>query len=76
MGCGEKTAVHLMTSTIEALMQPRVEQLLTRIDELVDNLDGQAREIVASEVDLEDAAEQVGDHADAPRDEHADNVVA
>jgi pyruvate-ferredoxin/flavodoxin oxidoreductase len=25
MGCGEKTAVHLVTATIEALMQPRVE---------------------------------------------------
>ena len=24
MGCGEKTAVHLVTSTVEALMQPRV----------------------------------------------------
>ena len=29
MGCGEKTAVHLVTSApIEALMQPRVEELL------------------------------------------------
>jgi len=44
MGCGEKTAVHLLTSTVEALMQPRVEKLLKRIDELVAALDQQASE--------------------------------
>jgi pyruvate-ferredoxin/flavodoxin oxidoreductase len=64
MGCGEKTAVHLVTASVEALMQPRVEKLLARIDELTEILDKQARELVASEVDLTDAADQPGDHAD------------
>ena len=64
MGCGEKTAVHLVTSSIEALMQPRVEKLLTHVDGLIADLDKQARELMASEVDLTDAAEQPGDHAD------------
>ncbi|MBT8213300.1 MAG: ferredoxin, partial [Acidimicrobiia bacterium] len=64
MGCGEKTAVHLVTASIEALMQPRVDKLLTHLDGLIADLDGQARELVASEVDLTDAAEQPGDHAD------------
>jgi pyruvate-ferredoxin/flavodoxin oxidoreductase len=64
MGCGEKTAVHLVTASIEALMQPRVDKLLTQVDGLIADLDKQARELVASEVDLTDAAEQPGDHAD------------
>ncbi len=56
MGCGEKTAVHLVTSTIEALMQPRVERLLGRIDALMATLDGQARELIGAGVDVSAAA--------------------
>jgi len=64
MGCGEKTAVHLVTSTVEALMQPRVEAFLHTIDRLCDELDGMARELVASHADLEDAAWQPGDQVE------------
>ncbi len=53
MGCGEKTAVHLVTSTVEALMQPRVEKLLGRIDELVAGLDQRAGEAGIPEAKLE-----------------------
>ncbi|HSM36461.1 MAG TPA: 2-oxoacid:acceptor oxidoreductase family protein [Longimicrobiales bacterium] len=58
MGCGEKTAVHLVTSTIEAVMQQRVKGLVTRIDGLVDELEAREREIVASAADLEAAARE------------------
>jgi pyruvate-ferredoxin/flavodoxin oxidoreductase len=61
MGCGEKTAVHLVTSTVEALMQPRVEKLLKEVDSLVATLDQQARELLASEADLAKAATSTGD---------------
>ncbi|HSW31353.1 MAG TPA: 2-oxoacid:acceptor oxidoreductase family protein [Longimicrobiales bacterium] len=61
MGCGEKTAMHLITSTIEALMQPRVGKLLARIDELVAALDKQEREILGSAVDVKAAAASQGD---------------
>ncbi|MDX1646659.1 MAG: 2-oxoacid:acceptor oxidoreductase family protein [Longimicrobiales bacterium] len=64
MGCGEKTAVHLVVSTIEALMQPRVDAFVHEVDRLSDELDGMAREIVASEADLDEVAVQPGDHAD------------
>jgi pyruvate-ferredoxin/flavodoxin oxidoreductase len=50
MGCGEKTAVHLVVATIEALMQPKVAALMTRIDGLVEKLDAQAREILSADV--------------------------
>ncbi len=64
MGCGEKTAVHLVTSTIEAVMQPRVAALLGRIDHLVGELDALARSLVASDADPAEVAAQPGDHAD------------
>ncbi len=61
MGCGEKTAVHLVTSTVEALMQPRVDKVLKEIDRLIAELDRQARELVGSEADLSKAATGSGD---------------
>jgi pyruvate-ferredoxin/flavodoxin oxidoreductase len=61
MGCGEKTAVHLVTSTVEALMQPRVDKLLTEVDQLVASLDQQARELLASGADLAQAAKSADD---------------
>ncbi|MGD2067530.1 MAG: 2-oxoacid:acceptor oxidoreductase family protein [Gemmatimonadota bacterium] len=57
MGCGEKTAVHLVTSTIEALMQPRVKAFVGRLDDLVAELERQERDIVASRTDVEAAAD-------------------
>jgi pyruvate-ferredoxin/flavodoxin oxidoreductase len=56
MGCGEKTAVHLVVSTIEALMQPRVARLITRIDELVARLDARAHSMLTEKLDVEQAA--------------------
>jgi pyruvate-ferredoxin/flavodoxin oxidoreductase len=53
MGCGEKTAVHLVTATIEALMQPRVERLIQRIDGLVARLDAKARVLLSADVDID-----------------------
>ena len=64
MGCGEKTAVHLVVSTVESLMQPRVEALLHDVGRLSDQLDRLARELLASEADLDEAALQPGDHVD------------
>ncbi len=52
MGCGEKTGVHLVTSTVEALMQPRVKKLLGEIDGLVAEMERQERELLAADADL------------------------
>jgi pyruvate-ferredoxin/flavodoxin oxidoreductase len=35
LGCGEKTAIHLFTSTVTALMQPRVAAFVEKIDDLI-----------------------------------------
>jgi pyruvate-ferredoxin/flavodoxin oxidoreductase len=61
MGCGEKTAVHLVVSTIEALMQPRVKRFIERLDGLIARLDAKAHTMLTGELDVEKAA--LGDGA-------------
>ncbi|HEX2716972.1 MAG TPA: 2-oxoacid:acceptor oxidoreductase family protein [Gemmatimonadaceae bacterium] len=53
MGCGEKTAVHLIVSCIEAMMRPRVERYVAELDQIVARLDARARELLASDAQLE-----------------------
>jgi pyruvate-ferredoxin/flavodoxin oxidoreductase len=52
MGCGEKTTAHLVVSTIEALMQPRVKRFVTRLDEMIAGLDAKARGLLSAGADL------------------------
>jgi pyruvate-ferredoxin/flavodoxin oxidoreductase len=54
LGCGEKTAIHLFTSTVTALMQPRVESFIARLDDLIVKLEQHMRVKLASAVDLTD----------------------
>jgi pyruvate-ferredoxin/flavodoxin oxidoreductase len=60
MGCGEKTTVHLVTATIEALMQPRVKAHVAKLDGLIAALEARAREILAADADLDLAAAATG----------------
>ncbi len=69
MGCGEKTAVHLVVSTIEALMQPRVTEFMDKLDKLIHELDAQARELLAADADLDLAAVAAGESVDVPLDD-------
>jgi pyruvate-ferredoxin/flavodoxin oxidoreductase len=55
MGCGEKTAVHLILSAVHALMGPRVEKYVTRLDTLIAALDEKARKLLAADAKLEAA---------------------
>ncbi|MEP6744954.1 MAG: 2-oxoacid:acceptor oxidoreductase family protein, partial [Gemmatimonadota bacterium] len=61
MGCGEKTAVHLIVSAISAAMQPRVRRHVAHLDELITGLEGDARTVLAAGVDLQAAAKAPGD---------------
>ena len=56
MGCGEKTAVHLIVSAVHASMQPRVARLVKRLDTLTGSLDHQARDLISAGADLDEAA--------------------
>ena len=56
LGCGEKTAIHLFTSTVAALMQPRVKAFVEKLDDLIVRLEQHMRVKLASAVDLTDTA--------------------
>jgi pyruvate-ferredoxin/flavodoxin oxidoreductase len=68
MGCGEKTTTHLVVSTIEALMQPRVAAFVERLDGLTAALDARARGLLAADVDLASAAGAPGGEVALPLD--------
>ncbi len=53
-GCGEKSALHLFTGTITALMQPRVKKHLERIEDLITKLEAHIRTRLAETVDISD----------------------
>jgi pyruvate-ferredoxin/flavodoxin oxidoreductase len=53
MGCGEKTAVHLVTSAIVAMMQPRVRRFVSRLEDLRVRLESEARTLLAADADLD-----------------------
>ena len=79
MGCGEKTAVHLIVSTVEALMRPRVERHVKRLDELATGLDAKARELLAADADLDAVARGAGHdvtlHLDAEKREEVERIA-
>lgn len=53
-GCGEKSVLHIFTSTITALMQRRVHKHVQRVDELIMRLEQHLRAKLAETVDLSD----------------------
>jgi pyruvate-ferredoxin/flavodoxin oxidoreductase len=54
LGCGEKTAIHLFTSTVTALMQPRVKAFVERLDTLIAGLEQRIRLKVTESMDVGD----------------------
>lgn len=54
LGCGEKTALHLFTATVTALMQPRVKAHVAKLDRLINDLDRHIRLKLAETMDLSD----------------------
>lgn len=56
LGCGEKTVIHLFTATVEALMRPRVERHLERLDDLITRLGKQVQLALVHEIDVSDPA--------------------
>ena len=60
MGCGEKTAVHLIVSAIHAQMGPRVVAQVRHLEELITQLDERARTLIAAGADIKVAASVKG----------------
>lgn len=53
-GSGEKAAIHLFTSTVTALMQPRIDQHLKKIDQLITAMEKQIRLQLVESLDIND----------------------
>ncbi|MBI4881500.1 MAG: 2-oxoacid:acceptor oxidoreductase family protein [Planctomycetes bacterium] len=53
MGCAEKTVLHLVLGAVNALMQPRVDKHIQRLQDLIAKLDEKARTLLAAGADLE-----------------------
>jgi pyruvate-ferredoxin/flavodoxin oxidoreductase len=66
MGCGEKTTVHLVTATVEALVRPRVTTFVAKLDGLIARLDAKARALISADADVDLAALADGGRIDVP----------
>jgi pyruvate-ferredoxin/flavodoxin oxidoreductase len=55
-GCGEKSILHIFTSTITALMQRRVREQVKKIDDLIEKLEQHVKGKLADTVDISDIA--------------------
>ena len=75
MGCGEKTAVHLLVSTIEGLMQPRVENFVKKLDTLISDFDEKIRGLLAADADLDLDSLVEGGQAELPVDEEKEALI-
>jgi pyruvate-ferredoxin/flavodoxin oxidoreductase len=56
LGCGEKTVMHLFVSTVEALMQPRIERHVQRLSDLIERLEKHIQLKLVHEIDVSDTA--------------------
>jgi len=54
VGCGEKSVIRLFTSTVTALMQPRVKAHLDKINQLIEQLDKHIHLKLAESINLDD----------------------
>ncbi len=53
-GSGEKTAIHLFTSTVTALMQPRIEEQIKHINQLITDMEKRIRIQLVETLDISD----------------------
>ncbi len=54
LGCSEKSVVHLFTATVEALMQPRVEKHVAKLNELIKRIEKRIEDKLIRTVDVKD----------------------
>ncbi|OQW95754.1 MAG: pyruvate ferredoxin oxidoreductase [Beggiatoa sp. IS2] len=67
LGCGEKTIIHLFTSTVTALMQERVQKHIEKVTRLISELEKHIRLKLVETVDLSNAeaiSKIVEEHSD------------
>jgi pyruvate-ferredoxin/flavodoxin oxidoreductase len=74
LGCGEKTVLHLVIAAVYALILPRVEQRVAKLDQLIAGLDAKARAMVSSDLELEVLTSD-SDQIDIPLDRSKQNDI-
>jgi len=57
MGCGEKTGMHLIVSTIEAAIAPRVADMVAKLEDLIGKVEDKGNHLLTLSADLEGVAE-------------------
>jgi len=75
MGCGEKTTIHLLLSTVNAFMGPRVKQQVKDLGRLIKDLDEKAHDMLISETDLADVSADSDDLSVALSGDKKDRVL-
>jgi pyruvate-ferredoxin/flavodoxin oxidoreductase len=75
MGCGEKTTIHLLLSTVNAFMAPSVEAQIKNLDTLIKQLDEKAHSLLVSETDLADVSTDSDDLSVALSGEKKERVL-
>ncbi|MFQ5584257.1 MAG: 2-oxoacid:acceptor oxidoreductase family protein, partial [Calditrichia bacterium] len=55
LGCGEKSVIHLFTSTVEALMQPRIKKHVAHLDDLIQRLEKHIQMKLVEHMDVSDS---------------------
>ena len=75
MGCGEKTTIHLLLSTVNAFMAPRVEEQVKNLDRMIVELDEKAHAMLVSETDLADVSVDSDDLAVALSGDKKERVL-
>jgi pyruvate-ferredoxin/flavodoxin oxidoreductase len=58
MGCGEKTATHLVVAAIEAAARPRVAQFVDKLGQLIRRLEAKGAEVLSAKADIPRAMEE------------------
>jgi pyruvate-ferredoxin/flavodoxin oxidoreductase len=56
LGCGEKTVMHLFVSTVEALMQPRIQRHVSKLEGLIERLEKHIQLRLVREIDVGNTA--------------------
>jgi pyruvate-ferredoxin/flavodoxin oxidoreductase len=68
MGCGEKTGIHLVVSSVHAMVLPRVKKLVSKLETMMDELDRKARGLLSADADLESLRDGGNGQIDLPVD--------
>ncbi len=72
LGCGEKTALHLVIAAANAQVMPRVAERVQRLETMIAELEKRARKLLGADIDLQAIAEDKTQAIAVAEDKQAD----